>query len=75
MEFAELMCVDALARDESCGAHFREEYQTADGEAKRNDEQYAYVSAWEYTGDGQAPKLHKEELAFESVPLAQRSYK
>ncbi|UCF67754.1 MAG: FAD-binding protein, partial [Acidobacteriota bacterium] len=74
-ELAELMCHDALARDESCGTHFRIEHQTAEGEALRNDEQYAFVSAWEYTGKGHAPRLHKEELTFESVELAQRSYK
>jgi succinate dehydrogenase / fumarate reductase flavoprotein subunit len=75
LEFAELMCIDALDRDESCGAHFREEHQTADGEAKRDDERFAYVAAWEYTGEGSAPRLHKEPLTFEYVHLAQRSYK
>ncbi len=75
MEFAELMCHDALDRDESCGAHFRTEHQTDDGEAKRNDEKYSYVAAWEYQGEGNAPKLHKEQLDFEYVKLAQRSYK
>jgi succinate dehydrogenase / fumarate reductase flavoprotein subunit len=75
LEFAELMCIDALERDESCGAHFREEHQTADGEAQRNDEQFAYAAAWEYTGPGNAPKLHKEPLTFEYVHLTQRSYK
>lgn len=74
LELGELMAVDALDRDESCGAHFREEHQTDEGEAVRNDEDYAYVSAWEFekTGDW---KLHKEELKFESVELATRSYK
>jgi succinate dehydrogenase / fumarate reductase flavoprotein subunit len=75
LEFGELMCEDALQRAESCGGHFREEYQMPDGEAKRDDERFAYVAAWEYTGDGSAPRLHKEPLAFESVHLAQRSYK
>lgn len=74
LEFAELMCVDALHREESCGGHFREEYQD-EGEAKRNDAEYAYVAAWEYTGDPAAPRLHKEPLAFENVQLATRSYK
>jgi succinate dehydrogenase flavoprotein subunit len=75
LEFAELMCADALERDESCGGHFRVEYQTPDGEALRNDDEYCYVSAWEYQGDGQAPRLHKEPLVFENVKLATRSYK
>jgi succinate dehydrogenase / fumarate reductase flavoprotein subunit len=75
LAFAELMCHDALARDESCGAHFREEHQTPDGEAVRNDEEYTYVSVWEFTGIGETPKLHKEPLEFESVQLATRSYK
>src|SRR5881398_616631 len=75
LEFAELMCVDALARDESSGAHFREEHQTPDGEALRDDESHAAVFAWEFQGDGQPPKLHSEQLHFETVHLAQRSYK
>ncbi len=75
MEFAELMCIDALERDESCGGHFREEHQTEEGEAKRDDERFAYSSVWEFTGVGQRPMLHKEHLSFESVKLAQRSYK
>ncbi|HEY0969776.1 MAG TPA: fumarate reductase/succinate dehydrogenase flavoprotein subunit [Gemmatimonadales bacterium] len=75
MELGELMCRDALHREESCGGHFREEYQTPDGEALRNDEEFAYVAAWEYTGDGNTPNLHKEPLEFEYVELAQRSYK
>jgi succinate dehydrogenase / fumarate reductase flavoprotein subunit len=74
-ELGELMCIDALQRNESCGGHFREEYQTEDGEALRNDDEYAYVSAWQYTGDGAAPLLHKEPLTFEYVKLATRSYK
>ncbi|MGH7549058.1 MAG: fumarate reductase/succinate dehydrogenase flavoprotein subunit [Gemmatimonadales bacterium] len=74
MEFAELMCHDALHREESCGCHFREEYQTPDGEAKRDDERFGYVAAWEFTGVGSAPVLHKEPLEFEAVRLAPRSY-
>ena len=74
-ELAELMCLDALHREESCGGHFREEYQTPDGEARRRDDEFAYVAAWEFTGDGQAPKLNKEPLDFENVALSQRSYK
>ncbi|MFM8772113.1 MAG: fumarate reductase/succinate dehydrogenase flavoprotein subunit [Candidatus Kapaibacterium sp.] len=75
LEFAELMCYDALQRNESCGGHFREEYQTEDGEAKRNDDDYCYVAAWEHTGVGKTPTLHKEPLTFENVQLATRSYK
>ena len=75
LEFAELMCRDALDRDESCGGHFREEHQTPDGEAKRDDERFAHVSAWEYTGPDNDPRLHKEPLVFEYVKLATRSYK
>jgi succinate dehydrogenase / fumarate reductase flavoprotein subunit len=75
MELAELMCRDALNREESCGGHFREEHRTPEGEAKRNDEEFAYVAAWEFTGVGSAPTLHKEPLSFENVPLSQRSYK
>jgi succinate dehydrogenase / fumarate reductase flavoprotein subunit len=75
MELAELMCLDALERRESCGGHFREEYQTPDGEALRDDERFTHVAAWEYKGDGQAPVRHVEPLKFEYVPLAQRSYK
>jgi succinate dehydrogenase / fumarate reductase flavoprotein subunit len=74
-ELAELMCIDALDRDESCGAHFREEHQTSDGEALRDDANFSYVSAWEFAGDGQPPRLHKEPLAFEYVHPSQRSYK
>jgi len=74
-ELAELMCIDGLQRNESCGAHFREEYQTADGEARRNDAEFSYVSAWEYKGPGHAPELHKEPLEFEYVHPSQRSYK
>src|SRR5438094_2977096 len=75
LEFAELMCLDALERDESAGAHFREEHQTPDGEALRDDENHAAVFAWEFQGNGQLPKLHREPLHFETVHLAQRSYK
>jgi len=77
LEFAELMCTDALTRDESCGGHFREEHQTPDGEALRDDENFADVFAWEYQGNGSfaPPKLHREPLAFETVELTQRSYK
>jgi succinate dehydrogenase flavoprotein subunit len=75
LEFAELMCTDALERDESAGAHFRQEHQTPDGEALRNDENHAAVFAWEFQGDGQRPKLHREPLHFETVHLTQRSYK
>ncbi|MCO6466847.1 MAG: fumarate reductase/succinate dehydrogenase flavoprotein subunit [Bradyrhizobiaceae bacterium] len=75
LEFAEVLVGDALHREESCGGHFREEYQTEDGEAKRNDDQFTYVAAWQYNGDGAAPSLHKEALNFENVHLATRSYK
>ena len=75
LEFAELMCIDALERNESAGAHFRQEHQTPDGEALRDDENHAAVFAWEFQGDGQRPKLHREPLHFEIVHLAQRSYK
>ncbi|HOL71804.1 MAG TPA: fumarate reductase/succinate dehydrogenase flavoprotein subunit [Bryobacteraceae bacterium] len=74
-ELAELMCLDALHRNESCGGHFREEYQTPDGEALRNDDEYCYVAAWEYRGEDNAPALHKEPLTFKYVQPAQRSYK
>jgi succinate dehydrogenase / fumarate reductase flavoprotein subunit len=75
MEFAELVIQDALRRDESCGCHFREEHQTADGEALRNDEHFAHVAAWEFRGVGVEPVLHREPLVFERVSLTQRSYK
>jgi succinate dehydrogenase / fumarate reductase flavoprotein subunit len=74
-EFAELMCRDALHREESCGCHFREESQTPEGEAKRDDARFSYVAAWEFTGVGKEPVLHQEPLEFEAVHLAQRSYK
>jgi succinate dehydrogenase / fumarate reductase flavoprotein subunit len=75
LEFAELMCVDALHRDESAGGHFRIEHQTPEGEARRDDDAFTYVAVWEYAGEGNAPVLHKEPLQFEYVPLSQRSYK
>jgi succinate dehydrogenase / fumarate reductase flavoprotein subunit len=75
LELGELMALDALERNESCGGHFREEYQTEEGEAQRNDDAYAYVAAWEYTGKPSEARLHKEELAFENIKLVQRSYK
>ncbi|MEO8909368.1 MAG: fumarate reductase/succinate dehydrogenase flavoprotein subunit [Gemmatimonadaceae bacterium] len=75
LELAELMCIDALHRKESCGAHFREESQTPDGEALRDDANFAYVAAWEYAGERASPILNKESLVFENVKLSQRSYK
>ena len=74
-ELAELMCIDALHREESAGGHFRVEHQTPDGEAKRDDDNFTYVAAWEFTGDGNKPKLNREPLVFETVHLSQRSYK
>ena len=74
LEFGELMCLDALTRDESCGGHFREEHQMDDGEARRDDERFAHAAVWEYRGPGQAPALHKEPLEFEHVHLATRVY-
>ncbi len=75
LELGELMCRDALVRDESCGGHFREEHQTPDGEAVRNDEKFCHVAAWEWTGEGKEPVRHEEALEFEFVHLATRSYK
>ena len=75
MEFADLICHDALAREESCGAHFREEFQTPDGEARRDDERFCHVAAWEFTGDGRVPSRHEEPLLFENVKLVTRSYR
>lgn len=75
LEFGETMCRDALEREESCGGHFREEHQTPEGEAKRNDDQFTHVSVWEYKGENVAPALHKESLTFENVKLSTRSYK
>ena len=74
-ELAELLCIDALERNESCGGHFREEYQTPEGEAARDDERYNYAAAWEFRGVGNTPELHKEPLNFEYVHPSQRSYK
>jgi len=74
-ELAELMCIDALHREESAGGHFRVEHQTPDGEAKRNDDEFLYVAAWEHKGEGNEPVLHKEPLVYEEVKLATRSYK
>ena len=75
MEFAELLCLDALTRRESCGGHFRTEFQTEDGEARRDDRHFAFVSAWEFQGDGKPPVLHKEPLVYEELKMSQRSYK
>ncbi len=75
LELAEVMCLDALVREESCGGHFREEHQTPDGEAKRDDENFMHVTVWEYTGPDGAPREHREPLEFEYVPPTQRSYK
>ncbi len=75
LEAGELIAMDALQREESCGGHFREEYQTPEGEALRNDTDYAYVAAWEYKGEGQKPEMHREDLAFENIELKQRNYK
>ena len=74
-DIGELMATDALNRNESCGGHFREESQTPEGEAKRDDENYMYVAAWEYKGEGQAPELHKEPLVYENIHVATRNYK
>jgi succinate dehydrogenase / fumarate reductase flavoprotein subunit len=74
-ELAELMCRDALERNESCGGHFREEFQTPEGEAARDDEHYAYVAAWSFKGVGNTPEMFKEPLTFEYVHPSQRSYK
>ena len=75
IELGALMCYDALSREESCGGHFREEYQTPEGEAVRNDEEFAFVSAWEFKGEKEVPELHKEDLKYENIELKQRSYK
>jgi succinate dehydrogenase / fumarate reductase flavoprotein subunit len=75
LELGQLMCIDALHRTESCGGHFREESQTEEGEALRDDENFSYVAAWQYSGDEQEPVLNKESLEFEYVKLTQRSYK
>jgi succinate dehydrogenase / fumarate reductase flavoprotein subunit len=75
LEFAELMVIDALGRQESCGGHFNEAYQTEENEARRDDENFCHVAAWEYTGKDKEPHEHKEPLIFENVELSQRSYK
>jgi succinate dehydrogenase / fumarate reductase flavoprotein subunit len=75
LELGELLCTDALHREESCGGHFRTEYQTPEGEAQRNDAEFAYVAAWEWKGSGQKPVLNKEPLVYENIQLATRSYK
>ncbi len=75
LDFGELMCRDALLRDESCGCHLREEHQTEEGEAERDDESFAHVAVFEFKGDGVEPELHKEPLAFKALPLATRNYK
>ena len=75
LEFAETMCLDALTREESCGGHFREEHQSGEGEAQRDDENYAHAAVWEYTGEGNRPELSIEQLEFENVMLSTRSYK
>jgi succinate dehydrogenase / fumarate reductase flavoprotein subunit len=75
MEFAELLCLDALHRNESCGGHFRTEFQYPDGEAKRDDANFSYVGAWEYQGPDKPPVLHKESLVYEEVHMSTRSYK
>jgi len=75
LELAELMCIDALHRRESCGGHFRTESQTEDGEAARDDENFSYVGAWEFAGAGAPPVLHQEDLDFSYVHPSQRSYK
>ena len=75
IDLGQLMAIDALNRSESCGGHFREESQTDEGEALRDDENFTYVSAWEYTGDPSKPNHHKEDLVYENIKLVQRSYK
>ncbi len=75
LELGELLCLDALERRESCGGHFREEFQTDDGEAKRDDQSFCHVAAWEYAGEGKAPIRNVEPLEFDSVHLQTRSYK
>ena len=75
LEFAELMAMDALHREESCGGHFREEHQTDENEAQRNDKDFAYVAAWEHKGPDKPAELHKENLDFQAVELSTRSYK
>jgi succinate dehydrogenase flavoprotein subunit len=74
LEFSDLMCRDALRRNESCGCHLREEHQTEDGEAVRNDQRYAHASVWEHKGEGKAPTMHREKLSFERIKPVTRSY-
>jgi succinate dehydrogenase / fumarate reductase flavoprotein subunit len=74
LELGELMCLDALQRKESCGGHFREEYQTSEGEAQRDDANFMYVSAWEFKGDNKY-EMHKEDLKYEKIKVQARSYK
>jgi succinate dehydrogenase / fumarate reductase flavoprotein subunit len=75
IEMGELLARDALQREESCGGHFREEYQTEEGEAKRNDDDFMFVAAWQYTGPNQEPILNKEPLVYESIKVQSRNYK
>ena len=75
LDFGELLCRDALERNESCGGHFREEHQTKEGEATRDDENFAHAAVWEHKGDGKIPTRHTEELKYDNVKLAVRSYK
>lgn len=75
LEFAELLVVDALTREESCGGHFREEHQSADGEAVRDDENFSHIAAWQFRGVGAAPALYREDLAFETLQPTERSYR
>jgi succinate dehydrogenase / fumarate reductase flavoprotein subunit len=75
LDFGELLCRDALERNESCGGHFREEHQTEDGEAVRDDENFAHAAVWEFDGDGKTPNRHQEKLTYDNVKLAVRSYK
>ena len=75
IEIGELMAIDALNRNESCGGHFREEMQTEEGETKRDDVNYMYVAAWEYKGEGKEPELHKEPLNYENIQVVTRNYK
>ena len=75
IDIGDLMARDALNREESCGGHFREEYQTEEGEAMRQDDKFAYAACWEYKGEDKAPEMHKEDLTFEVVKVAQRNYK
>jgi succinate dehydrogenase / fumarate reductase flavoprotein subunit len=75
IQFAKMICYDALERNESCGGHFREEHQTSDGEARRDDKNFTHVACWSYTGEKQKPNRYKEELIYKNVSLVQRSYK